>query len=73
LAKLRKRFCFCCACSFINSRYVGTCAEPDPVSPLVYKRGYIDKTAAVDTSWGCWMFCFVALRDSESGSAQVPE
>jgi len=44
-----------------------------PVSPLIYKRGYIDKTAAVDATWGFWIFCFVALRDTESGSAQVPE
>jgi len=29
--------------------------------------------AAVDTSWGFWIFCLVALRDTESGSAQVPE
>jgi len=29
--------------------------------------------AAVDATWGCWIFCFVALRDTESGSAQVPE
>jgi len=30
-------------------------------SALVYKRGYIDKMAAVSVGWGFWINCSVAL------------
>jgi len=34
-----------------------------PVAPLVYKRGYIDKTAGVDVGRGFWINCSVALHN----------